>query len=398
MKTRNKIQRSVRAISPVIAVLLMIVIAVAAALVAYAWIMGYLSFTTAKAGKAIQIQSIARAVDNTLTVYVQNVGDSQVELSDIYVDDTRDPTASAALAGTKLDEGNTHTITSNGIYTGANQVKVKVVTADGTFTELKKTFMSGASNGGPPPVSYTLTVTIDPIGTGSVNRNNNGPYSYGDIVELTASPVNGYSFGGWSGDIITSVNPTTITIDGNKAVTAHFNENQQQLVIDSNFDNPQDWDESWDDWGNPPWHVAPGEGYGGTAAAKSNPTDDGPFTCDHLDASQATVIHITFKYKVYQTEANDLRVFYSYIQNPDSGSYSDDFYLLPNGNIGDPTQVSGAISLGDGWYQLTYTITKTSTPEAFTSYFRFRFESHLSSGGGISEQVWVDDVSIELEL
>ena len=58
MRNITKVRRSVRAISPVIAVLLMIAIAVVAALVAYAWIMGYMSGTTAKAGNAIQIQSI----------------------------------------------------------------------------------------------------------------------------------------------------------------------------------------------------------------------------------------------------------------------------------------------------------------------------------------------------
>ncbi len=48
-----------RAISPVIATLLMIAIAVVASLVTYAWVMGYMNFTTEKTGKAIQIQSIA---------------------------------------------------------------------------------------------------------------------------------------------------------------------------------------------------------------------------------------------------------------------------------------------------------------------------------------------------
>ena len=48
--------------------------------------MGYLSFTTAKVNKAIQIQSIARAGDGTVTVYVQNVGDSPVKLANVYAD------------------------------------------------------------------------------------------------------------------------------------------------------------------------------------------------------------------------------------------------------------------------------------------------------------------------
>jgi flagellin-like protein len=55
----RKIRKNVKAVSPVISVLLMIVVAVAASLVTYAWVMGYLGFTTNKVGKAIMIQSVA---------------------------------------------------------------------------------------------------------------------------------------------------------------------------------------------------------------------------------------------------------------------------------------------------------------------------------------------------
>ena len=55
----TKFRRSTRAISPIISTLLLIAIAVVASLVAYAWVMGYMSFQTAKTGGAIQIQSFA---------------------------------------------------------------------------------------------------------------------------------------------------------------------------------------------------------------------------------------------------------------------------------------------------------------------------------------------------
>lgn len=118
----------------------------AASLVAYAWVMGYLGFTTAKVGNAIQIQSIARAEDNTLTVYVQNVGDSDVVLSDVYADAVlNDPAVEidgtpATLGVTVLPQAETAEIVLSGDYSGAAQVTVKVVAADGTFTELTKTF------------------------------------------------------------------------------------------------------------------------------------------------------------------------------------------------------------------------------------------------------------------
>jgi flagellin-like protein len=52
----HNILRSKRGISPILATLLLIVIAVAAIVITYAWVMGYLGFTTNKVGKAIQIQ------------------------------------------------------------------------------------------------------------------------------------------------------------------------------------------------------------------------------------------------------------------------------------------------------------------------------------------------------
>jgi hypothetical protein len=64
-------------------------------------------------------------------------------------------------------------------------------------------------------------------------------------------------------------------------------------------------------------------------------------------------------------------------------------------NIGNPASVPGATSLGGGWYQLTITITRASYSDAFTPYFRFRFESTLSQSGG-GESVWVDDVTITI--
>jgi len=45
------------------------------------------------------------------------------------------------------------------------------------------------------------------------------------VVSLTATPVVGWSFSGWSGDLTGSVNPASVTMDGNKVVTATFTEN-----------------------------------------------------------------------------------------------------------------------------------------------------------------------------
>ena len=44
---------------------------------------------------------------------------------------------------------------------------------------------------------YTLAVST--FGDGSVSLNNTGPYHYGDVVRLTATPSAEWSFSGWSG-------------------------------------------------------------------------------------------------------------------------------------------------------------------------------------------------------
>jgi hypothetical protein len=80
----------------------------------------------------------------------------------------------------------------------------------------------------PAQNEYTLDVTI--TGSGTVNRDNNGPYYDGDIVQLTAVPETGWSFTEWGGDLDGSANPASITMDGNKSVTATFTINTYTIT------------------------------------------------------------------------------------------------------------------------------------------------------------------------
>jgi Tfp pilus tip-associated adhesin PilY1 len=84
-------------------------------------------------------------------------------------------------------------------------------------------------------IEYTLDVS-SMGGTGGatdrVTRNPaKGTYHYGEVVELTANPQAGETFGSWGGDLTGSTNPETITIDGNKTVTATFNFIEYTLEI-----------------------------------------------------------------------------------------------------------------------------------------------------------------------
>ena len=71
--------------------------------------------------------------------------------------------------------------------------------------------------------TYTLTVSTAGDGNGTVSPSaGTHTYNYGDIVELNAAPSDDSVFQGWSGDISESAPATSITMDGDKQVTASF--------------------------------------------------------------------------------------------------------------------------------------------------------------------------------
>ncbi len=74
-----------------------------------------------------------------------------------------------------------------------------------------------------PVLEYTLTTST--VGNGSISLNpTGGTYLEGTVVTLTATADSGWQFDNWSGALSGSTNPTTITMDGNKSVTANFSE------------------------------------------------------------------------------------------------------------------------------------------------------------------------------
>ncbi|HVQ00328.1 MAG TPA: Ig-like domain-containing protein [Candidatus Thermoplasmatota archaeon] len=78
--------------------------------------------------------------------------------------------------------------------------------------------------------SYTLTTTPD--GSGTITKDpDHTYYTYGQVVTLTAAPNPGWSFSYWSGDASGSNPVTTVTMNGNRAVTAHFTQNEYTLSI-----------------------------------------------------------------------------------------------------------------------------------------------------------------------
>lgn len=74
---------------------------------------------------------------------------------------------------------------------------------------------------------YSLNINTD--GSGSVSKSpDSAVYKYGDEVQLSASADSEWYFDQWQGDLTGSSNPTKITIDSDKSITALFAEQSDE--------------------------------------------------------------------------------------------------------------------------------------------------------------------------
>jgi hypothetical protein len=141
-----------------------------------------------------------------------------------------DPNGNTLSYAWRLDsvvQATTHnwTYSPTGSSTGLHTVSL--VVSDGSLTDTQEWLVTIDGAGVP---QYTLTVYV--VGGGSVTKNpNQATYPEGTVVTLTAVPNLGWSFNAWSGDASGSVSPTTVTMTGNKVVTATFTQNQYTLTI-----------------------------------------------------------------------------------------------------------------------------------------------------------------------
>lgn len=81
------------------------------------------------------------------------------------------------------------------------------------------------------------TVTISVNGNGTVTGANTGTYLEGTELTLTPTPAEHYEFTGWTGDVTSTANPLTITVDGDKNITANFAKKQYTLTVFVNDEN-----------------------------------------------------------------------------------------------------------------------------------------------------------------
>jgi len=84
MITKNKL-KSKKAISPILATLLLIVIAVAAIVVTYAWVMTYMSAQTGQAGVLLTKDSVSWPNSTAIILYIRNTGTSDALIDAVYI-------------------------------------------------------------------------------------------------------------------------------------------------------------------------------------------------------------------------------------------------------------------------------------------------------------------------
>jgi hypothetical protein len=73
------------------------------------------------------------------------------------------------------------------------------------------------------PPNYTVTVTVSPLGAGSVTLSPpGGSYPAGTLVTLTANAGLRYTFNNWSGGVSGTTRSVTITVNSNVTATANF--------------------------------------------------------------------------------------------------------------------------------------------------------------------------------
>jgi flagellin-like protein len=106
---------SKKAISPILATLLLIVIAVAAIVVTYAWIMTYMGSTTQQAGVILYNENV-RFVNSQTLIVIGNSGTGDTQIARLYVgtssNDLTEITASTDIgSGKALTAHSTATIT-----------------------------------------------------------------------------------------------------------------------------------------------------------------------------------------------------------------------------------------------------------------------------------------------
>jgi hypothetical protein len=169
--------------------------------------------------EAVTAQKVTSGADLIATAITTLTNNAWV----IDIVEDNDLTALTANAGQTI----AWTQSSTGSGTGGSSTKVVAVAGSttlgwaGSASRLTQSLAAFPPLGTVVPPTYTLTTSVTGGGTVSTNPGiTQFPTQTG--VLLTATPGLGYTFGSWSGDFSSTVNPLAIVMDANHSVTANF--------------------------------------------------------------------------------------------------------------------------------------------------------------------------------
>jgi hypothetical protein len=98
-----------------------------------------------------------------------------------------------------------------------------------TITLVANTTLSATCTAIP---TYDLSLSVSPSGTGSVAADpSGGTYYSGTAVKLTPTPATGYHFVNWTGNLTGSAVPGSVSMTGDKSVTAVFAPDHFNLTV-----------------------------------------------------------------------------------------------------------------------------------------------------------------------
>jgi arabinogalactan endo-1,4-beta-galactosidase len=124
---------------------------------------------------------------------------------------------------------------------GGQEVKNRIVSISLAVALILSVGLVGCG-GEETPETIEYNLTISSTGGGSVTTPGEGTFTYsaGTIVNLVASPDNGYQFVNWTGSTSTIVNvfaaSTTITMNGNYSIKANFERGDFYIVGGTAYD------------------------------------------------------------------------------------------------------------------------------------------------------------------
>jgi flagellin-like protein len=106
--------RSRKAISPILATLLLVVIAVAAIVVTYAWVMTYMAHTTGQAGVVLYPANVRFYGNGTkIDIDIQDTGTSDTTIIQVYVGTSSSTMDNQTITPVQLPAGTVQRITVN---------------------------------------------------------------------------------------------------------------------------------------------------------------------------------------------------------------------------------------------------------------------------------------------